>query len=420
VLKVEDWAEIRRLHRAEGVPIKEIARRLGVARNTVRAALSSDRPPQYRRTTRGSVVDAYEPQIRALLKEWPKIPAPVIAQRIGWPYSEGPLKKLLARIRPEYVGIDPVDRVSYEPGRLTQCDLWFPEPRIPVGPGQLRVLPVLVMTLAFSRFMAATMIPSRQAGDILSGMWALISGIGRVTKTLLWDRESAIGGTGRVSVPAAAFAGTLATQIRLAPPRDPEFKGMVERHNGFLETSFLPGRTFASPADFNAQLGDWLAQANTRTVRSIQGRPTDLLEVDYRSMLTLPPLAPPIGLTQRVRLGRDYYVRVDTVDYSVDPRFIGRFVDVTASLNEVSVVCDGHVVARHTRSWAKQGVVTDPDHRATAVQMRQALALERQSRQAATRQHADGHAVMLRALPDYDALFGVDFTNPTTMEARNA
>ena len=161
VLKVEDWAEIRRLHLAEGVPIKEIARRLEVARNTVRAALSSDRAPAYQRAARGSVVDPYEPQIRALLKDWPKMPAPVIAARIGWPYSEGPLKKLLARIRPEYAGIDPVDRVTYQPGQLTQCDLWFPEPRIPVGAGQERVLPVLVMTLAYSRFLTATMIRSR-------------------------------------------------------------------------------------------------------------------------------------------------------------------------------------------------------------------------------------------------------------------
>jgi hypothetical protein len=41
------------------------------------------------------------------------MPGPVIAARIGWPYSEGPLKKLLARIRPEYVGIDPVDRSDH-------------------------------------------------------------------------------------------------------------------------------------------------------------------------------------------------------------------------------------------------------------------------------------------------------------------
>jgi transposase len=414
VLKVEDWAEIRRLHRADGVPIKEIARRLGLARNTVRAALVSDRPPQYRRAGRGSVVDAYEPRIRGLLSEWPRMPGPVIAERIGWPYSMPPLRKRLAQIRPEYVGIDPVDRVVYAPGQVTQCDLWFPEPRIPVAAGQDRVLPVLVMTLGFSRFMTATMIPSRQAGDILSGMWLLIGGIGRVTRTLLWDRESAIGGTGRVSTSAAAFAGTLATQIKLAPPRDPEYKGMVERTNGYLETSFLPGRRFASPTDFNAQLGDWLVRANTRTVRSIQGRPVDLLETDYPAMLPLPPVGPRVGLHHRIRLGRDYYVRVDPVDYSVDPRSIGRFVEVTASVDTVTVCCDGRVVARHDRSWAKHGVVTDPAHAETAKLMRQALAEDRRRRQAATRHHGDGHPVTLRALPDYDALFGVDFTNPPT------
>ncbi|CAO5229615.1 hypothetical protein FAGKG844_130007 [Frankia sp. AgKG'84/4] len=251
---MEDWAEIRRLPRVEGVPIKVIARRLGVARNTVRAALAPDRPPKYERALRGSVVDPFEPQVRALLAQWPRMPAPVIAQRIGWPYSLSPLKKRLTVIRPEYVGIDPVDRVVYEPGQFTHCDLWFPAPVIPVGAGQERVLPVLVMTLAFSRFLTARMIPSRQAVDILSGTWLLIDGVGRVTKTLVWDRESAIEGTGRVSAPAAAFAGTPATQIRLAPPRDPEYRGIVERANGYFETSFLPGQRFISPADFNSQL----------------------------------------------------------------------------------------------------------------------------------------------------------------------
>jgi len=420
---VEDWAEIRRLHRAEGVPIKEIARRLGVARNTVRAALASDRPPRYERARRGSVADAYELQVRALLVSWPRMPGPVVAQRIGWPYSEGPLKKLLARIRPEYVGIDPVDRVTYEPGQLAQCDLWFPAPTIPVAAGQARILPVLVIVLGFSRFLSATMIPSRQAGDILSGMWQLISGIGRVPKTLVWDRESAIGGTGRVSVPAAAFAGTVATRIRLAPPRDPEFKGMVERNNGFFETSFLPGRVFASPADFNDQLADWLVRANTRTVRAIGGCPVDLLETDRQAMTPLPPVGPQVGLTHRIRLARDYYVRIDANDYSIDPRVIGRFVDVVASPTTVEAFCDREPVARHDRSWAKHGVITDPAHVATAHQMRLALADQRRAEQRAqqggTRRHGDGHPVALRALPDYDALFGVDF-DPITSTAAEA
>ena len=75
MITVEDWAEIRRLHRAEGVPIKEIARRLGMARNTVRAALGSDAAAEVRAGAAGSVVDAFEPQVRALLAEWPRMPA---------------------------------------------------------------------------------------------------------------------------------------------------------------------------------------------------------------------------------------------------------------------------------------------------------------------------------------------------------
>jgi hypothetical protein len=73
-----------------------------------------------------------------------------------------------------------------------------PEPRTPAGHGQNLMLPVLVMTLGFSRFLTATMLPSRQAGDLLADMWQLINALGKVPKTLIWDRESAIGGKGGV------------------------------------------------------------------------------------------------------------------------------------------------------------------------------------------------------------------------------
>ncbi|MCK9930803.1 IS21 family transposase [Frankia sp. Mgl5] len=413
MITVEDWAEIRRLHRAEGVSISEISRRLGVARNTVRRALTSDRPPRYERAPRPRLTDAVEPAVRTLLAEYPRMPASVIAQRIGWTHSSSILRERISQIRPEYAGVDPVDRVVYEPGQVAQCDLWFPEPRIPVGWGQQRMLPVLVMTLGFSRFTTATMIPSRQGGDILAGMWQLIGQIGRVPRTLVWDRESAIGGTGKVTAPAAAFAGTLATRIRLAPPRDPEFKGMVERTNRFLETSFLPGRTFTGPADFNTQLDGWLAQANTRRVRSIGARPLDRLDTDRQAMLALPPIGPAVGLRHRVRLARDYYVRLDGVDYSVDPAVIGRFVEAAASAWTVTVTCDGQPVASHDRCWARHTVITDPVHRATAAELRRDQAATRR-RHHSLRQHADGHVVALR---DYDALFGVDFTPPTRTEA---
>lgn len=99
MLGVEDWAEIRRLHRAERVPIKEIARVLGVSRNTVRAALRSQAAPSYERRPVGSVADAFEPRIRELLRAVPTMPATVIAERIGWPYSIRTLSGRVARLR---------------------------------------------------------------------------------------------------------------------------------------------------------------------------------------------------------------------------------------------------------------------------------------------------------------------------------
>lgn len=81
MLTVEDWAEIRRLHRSEGMPIKVIARAMGCSKNTVKQALRSDGVPRYERAPRGSMVDEVEPRIRELLQAWPTMPATVIAER---------------------------------------------------------------------------------------------------------------------------------------------------------------------------------------------------------------------------------------------------------------------------------------------------------------------------------------------------
>src|SRR6478752_10716616 len=116
MLSVEDWAEIRRLHRAEGISIKAIVRTMGISRNTVRAALASDGPPRYVRRPAGSVVDAVEPRIRELLKLYPRMPATVIAERIGWAHGITVLKARVAELRPAYLPPDPASRTSYAAG----------------------------------------------------------------------------------------------------------------------------------------------------------------------------------------------------------------------------------------------------------------------------------------------------------------
>jgi len=113
VLSVEDWAEIRRLRRAEQMPISEIARVLGISRNTVKAALASGGPPRYVRRSAGSVADVFEPRIRELLAAYPRMPSTVIAERIRWPYTVRTLSGKVAEWRPAYLPPDPASRTAY-------------------------------------------------------------------------------------------------------------------------------------------------------------------------------------------------------------------------------------------------------------------------------------------------------------------
>jgi hypothetical protein len=361
VITLEDWALIRRLA-ADGVPKARIAERLGISRTTVIKAVNSDAPPRYVRTPGPTSFTEYEPHVRALLVEVPDMPATVLAERVGWTGSIRWFSENVRRLRPEHRPVDPADRITWTAGDAAQCDLWFPPRKIPLEDGTTKLLPVLVITAAHSRFVTARMIPTRKTEDLLLGSWELIQQLGRVPRRLIWDNEPGIGRGPRRAEGVAAFMGTLATKLVLLPPRDPESKGVVERRNGWFETSFMPGRTFTSPADFNTQFTDWLGQANARTVRTIKAAPSDLIDADRAAMLPLPPIPLHLGWRNKIRLGRDYYVRVDTNDYSVDPQVIGRMVDVAADLDCVRVRAEGRIVAEHARAWARGTTVTDPAH----------------------------------------------------------
>jgi transposase len=407
LLSVEDWAEIRRLHRAEGLGIKTIARTLDISRNTVRAAIASDAPPRYERRPAGSAVDAFEDSIREQLRAVPTMPATVIAERVGWTRGITVFKERVAELRPAYLPPDPASRTTYGAGDIAQCDFWFPPIELPVGFGQMRKptqLPVLTMVTGYSRWLSALLVPTRKAEDLYAGWWHLISGLGAVPRTLVWDGEGAVGRNrrGRVELTAEcqAFRGVLGTKVIVLKPAEPEHKGIIERAHDYLETSFLPGRVFADAADFNTQLQGWLAQVNDRRRRALGCAPTARIGADTAAMLPLPPMAPTTGWRRSTRLARDHYVRLDANDYSVHPGVIGRRIEVIADLDRVKVLCEGRVVADHARVWAWHQTITDPDHL-------EAAKVLRRTRVGALRPVREAD-VEVRALTDYDTALGIE------------
>jgi len=66
-----------------------------------------------------------------LLAAYPTMPATVIAERIGWPYSIRTLSGRVAQLRPWYLPPDPAGRTSYAPGEIAQGGMIICEPAGP-------------------------------------------------------------------------------------------------------------------------------------------------------------------------------------------------------------------------------------------------------------------------------------------------
>jgi transposase len=381
VLDVERWAELRRMHFVKGLLIREISRRTGIHRDTISRALKSSGPPRYRRPPGPSKLDPFKEEIHRLLGEDPKLPGTRLRELIaplGYAGGKTILDDYLREVRPLFAAKRRTyQRTAYRPGEICQFDLWRPSREIPVGFGQTRVGYVVVACLGYSRAGSGALVFSKQAPDILWGISRCLYSLGGLPNTLVWDREGALHASeGRPSEAFAAFCGELRVGWRILEPADPESKGIVERLQGFMETTFEPGRCFAGSADFQLQLDDWFCEcANARHHRTLRCRPVDRLAEERAAMAQLPEAMPDLDRRLVTRVPADPHVRVGTNDYSLDPRLVGRRVELRVSQSDVSAVTldTGEPCARHQRSFARHRTITALEHRRTLREMRGAL-----------------------------------------------
>jgi transposase len=397
MVQVQEWAEIRRLYFVKRLSIRAIAERTGRHRDTVRRAIRAEAPPRYERPPRPSKLAPYHAEIARLLAEEPRLPGARVRELIGeLGYRGGQtiLDDHLREVRPRFLPAPRTyQRTRYRPGELCQFDLWEPRRPIPVGYTQERRGYVVICCLGYSRAGAGALVFSKEAPDLLWGVARCLWRLGGLPETLVWDREGALhAGEGRPSEALARFCGQLGVGWYLCQARDPEAKGGVERLQGYAETNFEPGRRFLGPEDFQAQLDAWCEKANRRTHRSLRARPLDRLAEEREAMRPLPAAAPDTDRRLVTRVLPDPYVRVDTCDYSLDPRLVGRRVEVRVTQREVLAwaLDTGEPAARHRRSFARHRTITALEH----------------LRQRRGRAPAGELEVEQRPLSRYDALIG--------------
>jgi len=397
VVGVEQWAEIRRLHRVEEVSIREISRRLGLHRKTIRRALEAAEPPKYSRPAAGSKLDPFKDWICEQLEAEPRIQSQRLremATELGYAGGKSIFDDYVREVRPRFLRPRTFQRTIYRPGELVQCDLWEPSDLISVGHGQQRRGWVVTSEVCWSRAIAGTLVFSKEAPDILWGLARNLTRLGALPEKLVWDRESAIAAGGRATEPFASFCGQLAVGWVILEARDPQAKGALERSHRFMRTNFEPGRVFANHLDFQDRLDAWTEKANQRVHRTIRAVPAERLAEERQRMRPLPPWMPDTDRRRVLRVPAQPLVRVDRNDYSIDPAFAGRRVELRVSQTEITaVVLDtGELACRHPRVFAGGLTICDPGHQTQ---------LERQRDRRRQRHQVD---VEIRPLSRYDAL----------------
>jgi transposase len=397
VLEVQRWAEIRRMKEVEGLSIHEIARRTGHDRNTVRRALRREGPPRYQRPSRPSKVDPFKEEIHRLLQADPKMPGKRIrelTEELGYAGGKTILDDYLREVRSLFERRRTYQRTIYRPGELLQFDLWEPRREIPVGHGQTRRAWVVTAELGWSRALAGTLVFSKEWQDIAFGMTRCLGRLGALPETLVWDREGAIhAGGGQPTDVLAGFCGQLRVGWVILEARDPQAKGALERSHRFMRTNFEPGRSFANELDYQLQLDAWCDKVNQRVHRTTRAVIAERLAAERERMRPLPEPMPDCDRRFVARVPAQPYLRVDTNDYSLDPRLVGRRVEVRVSQREIAAVAmdTGELACRHRRRFARHLTFTDQAHQAALDRLRG----ERRGR------HVD---VELRPLARYDQL----------------
>jgi transposase len=388
---------VRRLHFVRRLSIHEIHRRTGLHRETIRRALRSDKPPRYERALKGSKLDPFKEEIVRLLRSDATLTGVRIRELIeplGFTGGKTIVDDYLREIRPVVCPPRTFRRTIYRPGEYLQFDLWEPRAEIPVGHGQLRKGYVVIGCLGYSRAGSGGLIFSKRTEDLLSGIRRCLWTLGALPETLVWDRQSGLhAGGGRPTRELAAFCGELKVDWYFCARGDPQAKGVVERLQGYLETNFEPGRRFANELDFQLQLDAWFEKANGRIHRTLRRRPSDRLAEERELMAPLPSRPPDTDRRWVTRVTPDPYLRFDSCDYSLDPRLVGRRVEVRVTDREVLAVAldTGELACRHRRSFAR--------HR-TIAQLEHARTLKRQRDE----RHGRAPQVEVRPLARYDAL----------------
>jgi transposase len=364
--RIREWA-------GQGVPVKRIARRLGIARNSVRRYLAGARVGFQDRPAARRLDEGTRREVERLFGSVAEGNTVVVQQELAARGIEVELRTLQRAVAPlrQEARARALATVRFEtaPGQQMQID--FGQKVVAIA-GEDVTVHLMTVVLGYSRRLFCRASLAERQDDWLEGIDAACRHSGGLTEQILCDNASPLVTSHDPVTGAivwhpgfAAFCKDRGLTPRACRPRRARTKGKIERGVGYVKHNALAGRSFAAFAALRRHLAKWIVEVADRRIHgTTKERPIIRFDRDERQVLRPLPARPLAIRTRRLdrRVSADCFVDIDTIRYGVPHRHVREHVEVVVGIDRVEVWLRGACIAGHARSFEPGAWVRDPAH----------------------------------------------------------
>lgn len=377
-----------------GLKVSQIARKLGVCRNTVYAYLNAT-PENVEKLNRDSQtrrkkLDVYKHEVVDWLKTYPDMSA---AQVLDWIVDkhpranvcEGTVRNYVRYLRKEYDIPKTVNKRQYEavedPPMGHQVQVDFGETKLLDARGQPIRLWFIAFVLSHSRYKyvewSACPFTTR---DVIQAHENAFEYYGGMPKEIVYDQDHLIlvsenHGDLVLTQEFAKYVTKRLFKIYMCRKQDPETKGRIENVVGFVKKNFSRNRVFHNIDKLNEECQAWLFRTGNGKIHNTTKKIPAQVFSEERKHLT--PVTKKIEQQEIPITGSiSVSVRKNNTVYYNDNRYsvpLGTYRDpktfVHLDISEVGIlkIIDPHtgeVIARHMVCLDKGKLVKNNDQRA--------------------------------------------------------
>jgi transposase len=372
VIRLKTWESIRVRCLRDGEPIKTVAREEGLAPNTVRKYLRTDKPPEHKKFRRTHLLDAYKAHVDELLRRSPRITAVRIGRYLrenvdpSLRCEESTLRKFVARRREILIPKEAFIRACYSPGDEAQFD--FSPVKVYLA-GVLTIIQLFAIRLSYSgRYFARASMHSDQIA-LFTGLLAGFEAFGGLPSRAIFDNAKTaviriLRGRNRLeNTRFAEFCGTLALEINFAAPARGNEKGGVEGIIHYVQDNFFdPTPSFDSFAELNDALAVFCEQDAKRLHSTHHETIAARFEREQAVLRPLPGVLPRPCVRRNARVNKFAEVQFEGDVYSVPSAYAHRHVVVECYEGHLAILLADEPIAQHPRGSGRSEYFLDPRH----------------------------------------------------------